>query len=305
MAEIRNRFLEKDVSGSGLSVFDFSEKKRKQEILDALIASSLLARKRLVVSRNLIGFGNATDQERVLEYLEKNKTINSDDDLVLLFWESGKIKKGNHLFKFLEKNSKKQEFEKLKEPKLSQWVLQRIKKEDSQARITKQALEKLILCAGNDSSALDNEVRKVVSFADGRMIDDDMVETLVKSNLDGNIFSTIDALGNNNKKQAFNLLHMHLERGDDPFYILSMFAYQFRNLLKVSDLKNKFRVGENEIARISKLHPFVVRKSLNQIRNFSPGKLKLIYGKLSELDLQAKTGKIGIKLGLDKFIAEL
>ena len=42
-----------------------------------------------------------------------------------------------------------------------------------------------------------------------------------------------------------------------------------------------------------------------QLQNFSLERLKKIYQKLSVLDEAAKTGKIDIKLALDKFIVEL
>jgi DNA polymerase III subunit delta len=131
------------------------------------------------------------------------------------------------------------------------------------------------------------------------------VELLVKANLAGNIFEMIDALGNKNKKAALKLLHRHLKNGEDPFYIFSMFVYQFRNLLKVADYKENGGLAEKEIANASKLHPFVVKKSLNQINNFSLDRLKKVYQKLGNLDLKIKTGKIDIKLALDKFIVEL
>jgi DNA polymerase III delta subunit len=76
-------------------------------------------------------------------------------------------------------------------------------------------------------------------------------------------------------------------------------------MLKVADLFERGIRSEYEISKISKLHPFVVKKSLMQIRSITLQKLKEIYGKLENLDTAAKIGKIDIKLGLDKFIAEL
>jgi DNA polymerase-3 subunit delta len=137
------------------------------------------------------------------------------------------------------------------------------------------------------------------------MIAEEDVELLVRANLSSNIFKTIDAIGANNKEEALSLLHRHLEKGEDPFYLLSMFVYQFRNMLKVADFKNQFGSDEYVISRESKMHPFVVKKSLAQIRNFSYDKLKDIYQKLGELDTAVKTGKIEIRLALDKFIVEL
>jgi DNA polymerase-3 subunit delta len=107
------------------------------------------------------------------------------------------------------------------------------------------------------------------------------------------------------KKDALLLLHQHLEKGEDPFYLFSMLVYQLRNMLKIADLKENFGYPEREISRVSDMHPFVVRKTLNQIRNFSFAKLTKLYQKLSQLDVMMKTGKIEAELALDKFIGEL
>lgn len=308
VSEIKDKFLLSDPTGSGLSVFDFETKERKAKLLDIFGMANLLSPKRLVIVKNLISAGTEQEREEILTYLKKNKALESDSDLVAIFWEGNLPKKSSSLFKFLdakERTIKKQNFEKISGIKLGQWILKRIKDLDGQTDISRSALEKLISYVGEDNYLLDKEIQKLVNFAGGKMIRDADVELLVKANVDSNIFATVDALGNNNKREALKLLHQHLANGDDPFYILSMFVYQFRNLVKIADLKENQNAGEYEIAKISKLHPYVVKKSLNQIRNFSWDKLKKIYQKLSVLDSGVKTGKIEIKLALDKFIIEL
>lgn len=98
------------------------------------------------------------------------------------------------------------------------------------------------------------------------------------------------------------MLHDHLEDGEDPFYLLSMYFYQFRNLVKVKPLAEK-NMSPQDIATRLKMHPFVARKSLEQARNFSWGKLKSLYKNLCQIDFEAKTGKTDIQLALDKFVA--
>lgn len=306
--ELKNKFLQSDKSGSGLSAFDFQEKISVGQIMDVFNLPNLLAPKRLVIVKNIISLGSLNDQKEILEYLKKNiKNLESDKDLVIIFWESAMPSKANALYKFLESQAetKKQNFEKLSGTKLNQWILKRMMELDAKAKISQTALDKLILYVGGDTNVLDKEIQKLVNFSSGKMIVDNDVEELVRANLDNNIFATVDALGQNNKKEALKLLHRHLEKGDDPFYIFSMFVYQFRNLLKVADLKEKGIFDERKISQMTKLHPYVVKKSLAQIRILPFPKLKQIYQKLGEIDFQAKTGKIDIKLALDKFIAEL
>lgn len=303
--EIRQKYLESDKSGSGLSSFDFSEKTNAQDIIDVFSMPNLLAPNRLVVIKRIFS-GSETEQKTMQEYFKKNREIILEDkDLVVVFWEDSTPKKSNALFKLLDAISKKQNFEKLTGAKLNTWILKRLKELDKDASVSQTALGKLILYSGTDTLILDNELQKLVNYQAGKMIDEKAVEMLVKANLDANIFNTVDALGLNNKKQALKLLHDHLSRGDDPFYLLSMFIYQFRNLIKVASLKEKERLNEYEIAKLTKMHPFVIKKSLGQARNFSLARLREIYKSLSMIDTEVKTGKTEIKLALDKFVAEL
>jgi len=305
-AEIKKKFLVSDPVGSGLSVFDFSETKTEMDrVLGALATNNLLAPKRLIIIKNIILEGAEGARENMLAFLKKQKWLTDDSDTVAVFWEAGKVKKGDLLYKYFLKNAKNQEFGKLVGAKLSQWALLRIKKIGEKNSISRGALEKLLAFAGEDMYLLNNEIEKLSAYAGGKMIAEEDVELLMRANLGSNIFNTIDAIGANNKKEALALLHRHLEKGEDPFYLMSMFVYQFRNLLKVADFKNQFGADEYAIAREGKMHPFVVKKSLAQIRNFSFDKLKNIYQKLGELDTAVKTGKVEIRMGLDKFIVEL
>ncbi|PIP27187.1 MAG: DNA polymerase III subunit delta [Candidatus Moranbacteria bacterium CG23_combo_of_CG06-09_8_20_14_all_39_10] len=306
LLEIKKRFLVSDKIGSGLAVFNWGEKGNKQKLLDVLSMPNLLAPKRLVIVRDMLKFGMDAEKDELIEYLKKKeKEVQADQDLVIIFWEDGQPKKNGKLYKILDKISKSQNFEKLTGLKLNQWIVQHIKDANPTGSIGKGALEKLILFVGSDTNSLDKEIQKLVDFTDGKIIQEDDVEILVKANVDVNIFNTIDAMANNNKKEALRLLQEHLSKGEVPFQIFAMFVYQFRNLLKVADLQEQYHNNDFVIAKAAGLHPFVVKKSLGQIRNFSLPRLKEIYQKLSELDTQLKTGQIEVKLALDKFIVEL
>jgi len=307
LQEIRQKYLASDKSGSGLSVFDCEEDNEViKKIINVFSTPNLLAPKRLLIVQNLIGATSSENQKKVLEFFKKNKKkIIDDEDIVAVFWENKTPKKNNAIYKMLEKNFKSQEYKKLTGAKLLQWTLKILQEISPQAQISKKALEKLVAFCGDDNFLLFSELQKLIEYTDGKMVRESDVETLVKANLDSNIFQMVDALGSNNKKEALELFHSRLTKGDDPFYLLSMFFYQFRNMLKVADLYDQGIREVHEVSRRTKLHPFVVRKSMSQVARFSLLQLKNIYGKLSELDTKVKTGKIEIKLALDKFIVEI
>lgn len=308
LTEIKEKYLRSDKSGSGLSVFDCEEEKEVAEKTISILGTpNLLAPKRLIICKNFIISALDTDQKRMIEFFKKKaKEISEGKDTVLVFWEGNAPKKNNAVFKILEKYARKQSFEKLTGARLNSWVLKAMQEVDSRAKISQPALEKLCVYCQEEAQHLFSEIQKLVNYCEGEVIQERDVELLVKSRVNNNIFATVDALGTNNKKEALKLLHEHIQKGDDPFYLMSMFFYQFRNLLKVADLKDSnAMLSEYEIARSAKMHPFVVKKSLTQIRNFSFQKLKNIYNILLDMDVKIKTGKVEIKLALDKFVAEL
>jgi len=310
--ELKKRFLEKDISGSGLSVFDFEEKVETKKIISTFGTANLLSPKRFVIVENLILAGQKEDQAEMLEFLKKNTDLVKNDDLIVIFCENNQPRKNSAVYKFLEsKNNgvKIQKFEKLVGSKLSEWIVRRIKEvgENPPAGggITKDALGNLILFVGSDTGILEMEIQKLVNYASGRIIETVDVELLVKAGIDNNIFQTIDALANGDKQKALKLLHNHIESGENAFYVFSMFIYQFRNYVKVIDLKENQGASEQEIVGITKLNPFVVKKCLWQAQKFPMSRLKKIYQALVDIDMQVKTGKMKMELALDKFIVEM
>jgi DNA polymerase III delta subunit len=85
----------------------------------------------------------------------------------------------------------------------------------------------------------------------------------------------------------------YFEKGEDEIRLLGMFVYQFRNLIKVKSapLEN---LG---------LHPFVLRKTREQAKNFSFEELKKIYYQLLTIDFDIKLGKVNSTAALELFVA--
>jgi len=305
--EIKDRFKLSDKSNSGLSSFDAEEKKSIfDEFMKTYEMPSLFSPKRLLVIKKAISAASSEEQKKLLDFLKGNaERLLKDEDWIVVFWESGMPKKNNALFKFLEHNAKKQNFEGLSGVKLEQWAMKKLKSLNAEAAISKDAIRKLLAYAGNDTAVLSNEIEKLFNHSHPDMISEEAVDTLVKAKIDSNIFETIDAIASGNKKKALALLHKHLEKDEDPFYLFSMFVYQFRNLIRVNDALESRVMQEAQIAKMTHLHPYVVKKSLMQARNFGSFRLKSLYQKLSVFDLKIKTGTLDIRLALDKFIAEI
>ncbi len=270
------------------------------EIKEALSSFSMFDEKKLIILKDAC-WAKKEEQEKLIDLLENKKTA-KDDNAIMVFFETKKPA-GSQLFGWLEEKSKMSgRFDYLTGAKLNNWAHQAVQSLGGQ--ISGEALEKLVGFIGPDLWQMKNEIDKLVNFKAGKLIAEADVDLLVKSKYDPNIFATIDALAARNKSLAFKLMHQHLEQGENEIYILTMFVYQFRNLLQIKSLIEA-GVPSSALAKKTGLHPFVIKKSWSQVRNFSQDVLKRIYEMLLKLDIAIKRGKIEPETALDLIVAEI
>ena len=295
MREKLNEMIEryKKIHKSGLNLKYFND---FANLKDEIRQVPMFKEKKLAVMTNI--FANLDFKEKFLE--NKKDFLKTED--IILFYQEEEVNKNNSLFKFLKKNAKSQEFKFLGGQRLKTWI----KKEFDRYKIEidSEVLEKLIEYIGSDLWRMSNEIKKLASFKNNKRVRVEDVELLVRSKIETDIFKTIDAIAEKNKKQALKLLHKHLEKGDSPLYLLSMINYQFRNLLIVKDFIEKHK-PYNIILKKSGLHPFVVKKSYYQSQKFTFQELKKIYQKIFKVDLDIKTGRIQPEIALDLLITEI
>jgi len=225
--------------------------------------------------------------ERVRQSANTVSMFNNQKLIIIENIEKADSKNG--LFKFFKTKSKLQEFNSLKGVQLKNWIKKYIN--DQGGKIENQALDKLIEYIGSDLWRMVNEINKLLSY--DKTIKLENIELLIKPDFDLNIFNMVDSLAQKNKTKTLKLFNQHLEKGEDEFYLLSMFIYQIRNLIKVKS-------GGG-----SDMHPFVIRKTEQQARNFDWDDLKKIYRQLLTIDFDIKMGKIGPKIALELWVSNL
>lgn len=282
-------------SGLNLSFFDFKKDDFK-DFKNEIRTNSIFKEKKLIILRN--AFSNSDFKEK---FLKEAKESNRSED-VIVFYEENDPDKRTALFRFLEKYGKSQKFEPLEGLKLGNWIKKEFK--NYGAEIEPAAIEKLIRLAGNDIWRLSNEIKKLINFKKNKFIEEKDVNLLIRADIEIDIFKTIDALASKNKRLALYLIRRHLEKGESPFYILSMIIFQFRNLLVVGDALDK-RMAYGDILKIAKLHPFVFRKTCVQLGKFNLQELKNIYRKIFQTDLSVKTGRLRPEAALEMLVAEI
>lgn len=261
-----------------------------------------LGRKRLIVVKDFLRDGSDDEQKKLIPNLE-----DIPETCVMVFAEENSPDKRTALFKKLKREGQLMEFPILGGYELTQWIRKEIQKAGGE--IDDEAASYLGSIIGGNLWALSNEIKKLCAYCEKRPMTLTEIELLVNASLHHTIFQFTDALGQKNAAASLNLLHNLIENGEELLRIFFMIIRQFRLIIQIKDLKDR-NMRETEIIEKLKLHPFVVRKTLQQCANFDMPRLKKIYGKLLKIDTAVKTGKLkhlatdqrDLTLALDKFI---
>ena len=274
------------------------ETKIFEQIRQTTNTVSMFGSRKLIIIENIFLIDEEL-QESVLEFL-KQKNLETNKDIIIVFW-SEEVDKQSNLFKFLKTRAECQEFIFLKGYQLRSWIKDYIK--EQKGKIENSAIEKLIEYVGSDLWRITNEINKLLNY--DKLIKLENIELLVKPEIDLKIFNLIDAMGYKNKNKALKLFKQYLEKGENENYVLSMFIYQIRNLIKVKTYEFRRELSANLHANKLGMHPYVFQKTRQQVKNFSFEELKKIYHRLLAIDLDIKTGKTDATTALELFLAKL
>jgi len=287
----------KKVHKSGLNLIYIDAKEKKfGDFYSNFKITSMFAEKKLIILKNI--FDSPKFQE---EFFKELKKIEEIKDIVVVY-ENETVDKRTKFFKVLEKGTKAQEFNFLQGAGLKKWIKEEFEKHGTKIDVMAENMF-FDLCQ-KDLWKNAGDIKKLSDFKMGGVISKEDVALHIRPKIENDIFKTIEALASKNKKLAIHLLHKHLDGGDNALYILSMVAYQFRNILILKELMGK-SVPYGLIAKKSGLHPFVVQKTFYLCNQFSLPELKNIYNKIFQTDADIKIGKMEPELALDMLVSDI
>lgn len=311
LKQIEEKFKKADKSRVNFIRID-GERNPWKNIEKEILAAPFLHDKKLVVVENFLKKRSQKFDEAVAFLKEKRIS----DGTVVIFWEDKKPDERTALFKFLAKPKQAERFDLFDAPKLRKWIAEAVAERN--LKIDALAAEALIGLVGPDLWQMSSELDKLAAYVGRRKEKNGLVTVadvglFVKGKFDENIFSLTDALGTKNKRLVFKILNEQIEAGLGEGYIFAMLVRQFRILLQIKELVALdfpfLSAGDpgvkQKISLELGLHPYVVQKTLYQIKNFSLPELKKIYGKLLVIDRKMKRGNFNPRAFLDLFIAEV
>lgn len=304
--EMRQKFLSKfDASGMNLAefptpgTFDLPF----AEILQATQSAPFLSEKRMVIVRDLLDTVKKADHKL---WIEGFHHVPASTIVVLAETLDVKAVEKHAVYVALKDVAELHHYaqEKLTGSVLAKWIIDRVIA--AGATIDARTADLLAVRVGDDMWRLGQEVDKLAAYAHGATVTSQAIDLLVARDSASNIFSLVDAVAGRDARTALRLLREERLAGSADLYLLAMLARQLRLLLQVKHLLQE-RPGADKavVASALALHPFVAQKTLAQAGKYSLLALIALHGLITQLDRDAKRGKIDPSVAIDRLVAEM
>lgn len=270
------------------------------------LTPSLFGEKRLFICEGFF-------QPDIFEKAEKSKFLEKLETVVdlstVLVVESKPDKRQKWVKTFL-KEAKNEVFDPMETAEVVRWLEDYAKK--NQINIAPEVLRFFVQRCGENLWNATQELKKMHHFRLTEPITKEDVEALTKAHPQQELWNFLAAMGNKNPAQALKMLQELMQQGESIYQILAMVMREIRIYVLLRSALDQ-NLSESQMISVTKLHPFVVKKTLPTVRSLSMKQIKNWYQKLYEIDKGIKTGVYStttddtteIELALEQFVVEM
>ncbi len=255
-----------------------------------LMAAPFLANSRLVIIDQLSA--NKPACEMVLKVLDKVPSTT-----VVIFYEVEPDQRTTW-YKSLLAASKAVKFEMLTPGQLQTWIRREAAKLG--AEIDRQATSELLEICGDDQWRLSGEIAKLAAYTPS--IDVASVRALVTTSATSTIFDMVDAMTAGDQRKSIESYRNLLAAQANELYILSMIAWQLRNLLLA---KSAGKISSRDLAKKAAMSPYVAEKMLRKQAGLSLEMIGNAYRRTIETDFAIKSGYGKADVLVEKLILDV
>lgn len=194
-------------------------------------------------------------------------------------------------------------FDTLSDARLAQWMNQTLKPLGK--KMDAQACARLAFTSGRDLTMLHGELQKLAAYAGDRTaITQEDIERVATHTAECTVFAMVDALVDGQAQQAFSLLSVLLESGEERLGVLALITRQYRQMMYAKDMMDS-RMPQAQMMKalgvpsfaLNKLMRRAGRRTMEQLR----GQLELCV----QTDYDIKRGAVREEAGLDRLMLAL
>jgi DNA polymerase-3 subunit delta len=225
------------------------------------------------------------------------------EDAVLILWERGEVRASNPIMAAAKKRGTLEEFKPPRGLALERWISDEARERG--ARIGTDVPRMLATYVGEEPEVLAGELDKLATYAGpGGLIIEATVRLLTPELTQAAAFELVKATGRGDAARALGLLRQLLRDGQKTYAIVGMIGWQVRNLLQVQALAGQ-RLSSTAIAARLGLAEFAVRQTQDNLRLYTPERLREIHRRLLGVDQEIKTSSGGGETALELLVLEM
>ncbi|RAP21313.1 DNA polymerase III delta subunit [Brevibacillus laterosporus] len=309
MALLRKEMIDPTYADLNIGTYDCAQTPFEDMLMEANTLP-FLSDYRLVIASNAYFLTGAKPPSKVehntdglLDYL-KDPTSSSS---LVLDVQADKLDERKKLTKQLQQRAVVLGFQTLQDADLYGWIERTTQRFDAQ--IERENAMLLAERVGSELRLLVKEIEKIALYvkktdAQTGEITRGAIELLASRTLEQDVFFLVEAVVTGKMTEAFRTLYDCLKMGEEPIKLMALLARQFRLIYHV---KTRAPLGytQQKLAGMLKMHPYAVKKAMEQSKHFSEASLRRLLGILAEEDYRMKSGQTDKRLALEVFITKV
>ena len=298
--------LRKKVLASGLEEMNETvlSAPAAQQIVESCETLPIMSDYRLIVVRDcmLCQSGKAKDEAQesavLCEYLPR-----VPETTCLVFDLGEEVDKRKKLPQALMKLPGAVSFDALDDVQLGKWINQQLRPLGK--RMDRTACETLAFTSGRDLTMLSGELHKLAAYTEDRAdITVEDIEQIATRTAECTVFSMVDALSAGKAQEAFALLNVLLQSGEQRIGILAMITRHYRQMTHLSALQRE-RVPQAQQAKLLGVPAFALTRLLKQVGQRPYEALRESLEACVEADYDIKRGALREDMALDRLMLQL
>ncbi|MFP7335545.1 DNA polymerase III subunit delta [Shouchella clausii] len=245
----------------------------------------------------------ATKLEHDISALEAYLDSPAQETVLVVVAPYEKLDGRKKITKKLKKQTSAIDVNPLDEKETFAWM-EAIAKQEGVA-IEQDAKQLLYKHTGPNLMLLHRELEKCMLYGeDGDPVTASIVDELVAETVEQSVFTVIDYTAKGRAGDAVRLYHQLLRQKEEPLAILALLTRQFRQFFQV---KTRLAKGytQKEMASQLKLHPYVVKLAMQQVKALTTTQLRQALIVCEETDYAIKTGQADKELAVELLLLRL
>ena len=148
------------------------------------------------------------------------------------------------------------------------------------------------------------EISKLINYKDyGTIITNEDIDAICIKSTENKVFDLVDEIGRRNTENALKIYRGLLLYKEEPVKILAMIVRQFRLMLQVGIFTAQGK-SPAEIAKLLEQRDFVIKKCIQQSRNFTADILKKALKESLDTDYSIKSGQMAPDIAVELLIVK-